>query len=98
MIHNEINNDMIGEFMGCEEIEKSTQFKRWWYRYSWDWIIPVIEKIESLNYGVTIHETECDIYTFPDKIVIVNGIGETKLEGVYNAVVEFIKMYNKKKQ
>ena len=65
------------------------------YHKSYDWLIPVIEEIEKLNYEVTIHEFEVDIYTIPDRIVRHNEVGETKLEGIWRTVIKFIEWYNK---
>jgi hypothetical protein len=57
---------------------------------SWDWLMPVVEKIE-LDFGgfVIIHNSKCVIN--PNNIVI---IGASKLEAVYKAVVEFIEWHN----
>ena len=49
------------------------------YHTSWDWLMPVVEKIEFLE------EVDDDM----------SWIGLCTLEGTYNNVVEFIKQYNK---
>jgi len=62
------------------------------FHTSWDWLMPVIEKIESLGYvfniqggkaeyGEMISETRC-------------FIAEDKLSSTYKAVVQFIKNQN----
>ena len=67
------------------------------YHQSFDWLIPVVEKIESLeNYYVEIVKKSCyiyDIYKFDDKHqdAFIIEDGKTKLEAVYKAVVKFIK-------
>lgn len=77
------------------------------FNTSWDWIMPVVEKIELLGYdtrigGVTLikdgvqsklnyAETESII---GDTISYCNGT--TKIESVWLAVVEFIKWKNSK--
>lgn len=48
---------------------------------SWDWLIPVVEKIEQINEGV------------PSQLLNIS-LFNTK-EEVYKAVVEFIKQINK---
>lgn len=75
------------------------------YDRSWDWIMPVVQKIESLGYGTEIVAApgyECHISEgttqgdggkFFDSISYVENTA-TKIEAVYKAVVEFIKWYN----
>ena len=73
------------------------------YDSSWDWLMPVVEKIENTNLfpttenaiNVTIGATlYCLIQdSYGEKFEIV-GQGKTKLLSVYQAVVEFIKEYN----
>ena len=68
------------------------------YHSSWDWLMPVIEKIERLGYAVNIYEQECRIFedrTIKPKYKKIT-YELTKIEAVYKAVVEFIKWYNKK--
>ena len=77
------NNKLIAEFMGwkpnehhwCLNGDKDLQ-----YDTSWDWLIPVVNKIEMECEGVPLQLLNCNLYT---------EIGE-----VYQAVVEFIKTYN----
>lgn len=69
--------------------------------YSYDWLMPVVEKIESFIDG-----KNCCIYNFKQEqsfVEIVNNHtsetiveldADTKLEAAYKAVVEFIKWYN----
>ena len=65
------------------------------YDRFWDWLMPVVEKIERTGCKVVIESFSCEITTFItgySKQVIV----ERKREAVYMAVVEYIKWYNKK--
>lgn len=63
------------------------------YNSSWDWLMSVVEKIESLgNYGFTIYRNSTNINGLP--IELANTRGTTKIEAVYNACVEFVKYYN----
>ena len=65
--------------------------------------MPVVEKIESFifdennSYNVTIGSTNyCIIQdSNGDSVEIIKDNGETKLETVYQAVVEFINQFNK---
>jgi hypothetical protein len=61
------------------------------YHSSWEWLMPVVEKIEHTYAYVNIKGCHVKISTLVD----VNA--PTKLEAVYKAVVEFIKWYNENK-
>ena len=89
------DNELIAEFMGVGkyyEAQSSNQFNH--YHNSWDWLMPVVEKIESderydvdiLQYGTIIREGKKDI---------VNNIADisfyNKIDHTYDAVVKFIK-------
>ena len=74
------------------------------YHYSWSWLMPVVEEIESFNdkcpkYNVNIQQCWVEIIDNEnsDEIVAVESSGTilTKIEVVHLAVVEFIKWYNK---
>jgi len=91
----ENNNKLIQEFMNHYENMGNKGLQ---YHSSWDWLIEVVEKIEILSYDIT--------GTYED--VIINGcscyieikdfqtstIGDTKIQAVYQAVVQFIEWYN----
>tara|TARA_R110000803_G_scaffold34150_1_gene74734 strand:+ start:154 stop:486 length:333 start_codon:yes stop_codon:yes gene_type:complete len=64
------------------------------YKYSWDWLMPVVEKIEELDcfsYMVEIRQGMC----FIDGLGI-EVQGDTKLIATYKAVLQFINQYNTK--
>ena len=73
-----------------------------WFLYhnSWEWLMPVVEKINTLDdygYSVIIHQHYTEVYkNEPKPVVIISTSGDDCIKGVYNAVVEFIKWYNKK--
>lgn len=58
------------------------------YHTSWDWLMPVVEKIEKTTAFVNIKGCLVNIST------IVEVSAPTKLEAVWLAVVEFIEWYN----
>lgn len=73
------------------------------YHSSWDWLMPVVEKIESLNCTVGIftgknNKLHCMIVhfnetnTFDKKFQSVN---EVKIEAVWLVIVEFLNWYKK---
>ena len=94
------NNKLIAEFMGVDYIDIDTYLhdnKRLKYHASWDWLIPVVEKIEGLT------DTNGDAYRFSidmcnSKIEGTNIeiIGSPyKIDSTYKAVLQFIKQLNK---
>lgn len=66
------------------------------YNLSWDWLMPVVDKIESLRdangnaYRFTIDM--CNAQIEGTHIEILGG--SHKIDTTYKAVVEFIKMHN----
>ncbi len=109
------NNKIIAEFMGCEftQIGKrtlvsptptpigTTYIDKLLYHSDWNWLMEVVEKIESLSF---IFKTHGNASTFVKKGVINERIwndeftGKTKKDSVYNACLEFIEWYNQQKQ
>lgn len=107
------NNKLIAEFMGIvypmldnvividNVVTKEDDLQ---YHKSWDWLMPVVEKIEATldddGYGnnVLIETSSCTILSVNDGSVVIGFTeGITKREATYQAVVEFIKWYNKNK-
>jgi hypothetical protein len=74
-----------------EEFSKSAMYDR-----DWNWLMPVVEKIESINYKVVIQNNSCSI-----EMIILDDIfcqsENSKIEAVYKACVELIKWYNRQK-
>ena len=74
------------------------------YHTSWDWLMPVVEKIENLDclYDFTIDKNRGVIKTklSADNVFRFNEdyFTSSKLEIVYKAVVEFINWYNENKE
>ena len=85
------DNELIAEFM---EVDGFLSLSKMEYHISWNWLMPVVEKIESderydvdiLQYGTRIREGKKDI---------VNNIADisfyNKIDHTYDAVVKFIK-------
>ena len=63
------------------------------YHEDWNWLMIVVEKIESLGYRIEIVKHICRIYLSNKETIIISE-NTPKIEAVYNAVVEFIKWYN----
>lgn len=58
------------------------------YHTSWDWLIPVIEKIESLGYRFTISARTCEI--MKDNEVLFMLHGKDKIKAAYKTVRYFV--------
>jgi len=109
------SNKLIADFMGKEYYSGKQSWSDFWdqtphvyqlrYHTSWDWLIPVVEKIETLKtplngyYAVYISSNGC---TIQDTNLNLNkAIGYfdqcytlTKIEATYSAIINFIKYYN----
>lgn len=79
---------------GMKEI--TVELDRMKFHKSWDWLMPVLEKIQNLGYRV-ITEGYKDI----KELCSIEGDGyykniysSTKIEAIYKSVVEFIKWHN----
>tara|TARA_R110002012_G_scaffold244634_1_gene419580 strand:- start:83 stop:382 length:300 start_codon:yes stop_codon:yes gene_type:complete len=83
-------NKLIAEFMGSkhptiEDMYRLPHEDVYWgelqYDYSWDWLMPVVQKIEQDCEGVPQEMLNISLYS--------------DINEVYKAVVEFIKNQNK---
>lgn len=106
------NNRMIAEFMGMKSHGQDSSvllkmtiqgnevvlLRELQYHTSWDWLMPVVEKIESVGATVIIGRMFCDIeYSDPlnkDKNFDVRIASGVKMNAVNGAVIKFIKWYN----
>lgn len=101
-------NKLIAEFMGLPKkvngcitegymhpkVDVPVTTSGMQYKYSWDWLMPVVEKIESderydvdiLQYGTCIFDNQKEIVNN-----IANISFDKKIEHTYDAVVKFIK-------
>ena len=88
------DNAQIAEFMFTGNIELYVPD----YHVKWDWLMPVVERIEKMGptgYEVSIIDCECEIGTMGYQYTTVaRGIGLSKIEAVYSAVISFIKWHN----
>ena len=101
-------NKLISKFMNSvkedalmHEFQKSERLPRKDYESSWDWLMPVVEKIAAKYHTVSINYDEgmcqCLITVYDE-----NGAYESAFESIdsngilaiYEAVIEFIKWYN----
>lgn len=98
------SNKLIAEFMG--EIDLKNGRGEWYsenpdalkYTESWDWLMPVVEKIESLDVTVEIEGHNCMISDIKDGGYHQYVAHDSKINAIYVSVVAFIKWYNENKQ
>lgn len=101
------SNKLISEFMDLEIISDGISWFDTNYRplgsyhSSWEWLMPVVEKIEK-EYKHEVHiyahynwknPNRCTILTWKDDVIIYTS-SKSKIECVYEAVIEFIKLHN----
>ncbi len=105
-------NKLIAEFMGGEPFNFINEFdeivcgfevygsayplKSLEYHLSWDWLMPVVEKIESLLLSdIEIEGKACKCQ--PLNNVKILSVANSKIEAVWCVVVDFIKWNNEQK-
>lgn len=99
------SNKLIAEFMGMKKHHNDNSMMvkitsqgnevvlidTLQYHSSWDWLMPVVEKIQKLYQECMYHNNQ--IYKDYYYKVLDKGISTTR-EIIYKSVVEFIKEYN----
>ena len=113
------DNKLIAEFMGmelghdktmyyddAENLHPPTPVNELKFHTSWDWLMPVVEKIEEIfiddsnliikehRYEFDMKHTQCEIYDHVRDCVVASGDMGSKILSTYQSVVEFIKKYN----
>lgn len=73
------------------------------YHSSWDWLMEVVEQIENTevesNYLMLESIGNMAKFIYDDGCrFLKDNIGETKIQAVYEACVEFIKWYNENRE
>ncbi len=92
-----INDSFRREYLCRNDLEMK-------YHKSWNWLMNVVEEIEeNTPYKINILECECEIYSMvsdgfiTSKNSVIDKSRDTKIEAVYESIVEFIEWYNSKK-
>ncbi len=75
---------LVSGFMG-EEYPVEVDF---------NWLMPVVEKIEKLGYPISMQPHGCQIYDKGDSMIIDADFNWTRLENAWDGIVSFIKWYN----
>jgi len=100
------DNELIAEFMGVNvgeytsyPEESPTQYAvgDLQYHTSWDWLMPVVEKIDEVSDENTLFKIEHNrafVEDIENYYIFIDVTASSRLEATYKAVVEFIKDYN----
>lgn len=110
------NNEIIAKFLGYSQPHPDYPSTTYWYKEgkapltillfdsSWDWLMDVVENIETIQQGryqVDILQEGCKILDrcsiIVDKTVGKLESNTSKINAVYQAVIEFINEQNNKK-
>ena len=105
-------NQLIAEFMGYDFIAENSHFivresdylEPYHHKFnsSWDWLMPVVEKIDLMGFDVQISRISIKISRILENenpiISLVCGDVSQKLDLCFLAVVEFIQWYNQNKE
>lgn len=95
----------ITEFFGKEVmtsgmfIEDIELYKMFDFKNDWNWLMFVVEKIESIDFEVSIRGNSVTVCNNSGKNPYFqpHSVCENKINSVYTAVVKFIKWYNEQK-
>jgi hypothetical protein len=94
------DNKLIAEFMDLKStglsIYKESDYK---YHTSWDWLMPVVEKIDEVSDENTLFKIEYNrafVEDIENYYIFIDVTASSRLEATYKAVVEFIKNNNLK--
>jgi len=74
-------------------LHKNTDKEPLLFHTSWDWLMPVVQKIESLGYVFTIQGGKAEFGEMISKPQCFTS--KDKISSTYDAVVEFINQLNK---
>ena len=97
-------NKLIAEFMGDKVLysqldyctDEAFPFDDLHFHESWDWLMPVVEKIEGLGFEFFIVENRFKINHNTDQSIenVTYAEGGDKLSITYQGIVQFIEYYN----
>ena len=89
------NNKMIAEFMGSnlDGLEPFQYEDELQYHKDWNWLMPVVEKIEDMGCEIVTTNGKCTISGAND--YYGESIGKSRRGATYDAIVEFINQLNK---
>jgi hypothetical protein len=70
------------------------------YHSSWEWLMPVVDKIEELGYKVYLDKYSCQVYRryqdFPDNFIIDADFKVGRLENAFDGISAFAEWWERK--
>ena len=92
---NEISDATLYTYKGIEEASAITfvvdvELHEMRYHLSWDWLMPVVEKIKIL----VMEDDSDELYNSEEWDNITHTLVQIEIKSVYQAVLEFIKNQN----
>lgn len=78
------------------EITEVYSFEKLKYHSSWDWLMPVVEKIYAMHMKLDFKK-DMDEFCEPMYRHVINTSITTPIEGLYEDIVDFIQWYNQQK-
>jgi len=90
------DNKLIAEFMGVDQVDIDQAYEDYGelkYHISWDWLMPVVGKVNETSYKIVISSNITELFDKEDNFI--NFQGDDIKINTYKAVVEFIKQNNK---
>lgn len=76
-------------------IKNRIHLKNMQFNKSWDWLMPVLCKIEDLGYEADMFNDICVISNKNNKDIFrITKSGSSRIVALYNCILEFIKRYN----
>ena len=68
------------------------------FNKSHDWLMEVVDKIETMDYGFKLCRKVAEVYIDSTKETIIHVKEDSRLNSLYAAVVQFIEYFNNLKQ
>ena len=83
-------------------LKNNKPITNFYYHSDWNWLMEVVEKIESLptmkdngNFFFEIHQDSVTVFNSTRMDIIIEVIGQgSRINNTYQAVIEFIQWYN----
>jgi len=98
----EQNNKLLAEFLGLETFSRGSegfQPNSFSFHFSWDSLMKIVDKIESLGFEFQITSKHVTVLTNHSAIYqtfVYSVDGTDKITATYQTAVEFVKWYNNK--
>jgi len=92
-----LKEDRKSHYYTCNENNNHIILEYTRYHKEWNWLMPIVELIEAIGCRFVFTTSNIGFLTSENSIIIMINSKESKLNRTHEAVVEFIKWYNKQK-